>query len=148
MNIALALVFFLPIAAANAEDGKPWTALRVFNSGRIEMTQDIASEHVCRETLCYAQYGMSCTDHVDAEKQAKIKAQLVELERKKAELVYRESHPCEVNKDGTKTCKTSYCESETYDKDGKRLSGASSCFSIGTTYATNPDSIRVAACFQ
>lgn len=142
------LISILLSTVAHADESKPWTALRVFNTGRIEMTQDIASEHVCRETLCYAQYSQSCADREQSVKKAEIQAKLDELDRQKRALVYRQDHPCKIEKDGSKSCPVSECSMEYFDKDGKNTWISSGCMSAGWSHSAGAESVKVAACFQ
>jgi hypothetical protein len=146
---------YLPIAlcliacpALGADKPQPWTAIIIRGTGAYDLHEGIASEYVCRQTLCYVQWNVDCDKRAEQVAEQKHKDDLAEIERQKRELVYRTDHPCTVNKDGSKDCPTSECSSTRYDKDGKVAGGSTSCFmSISSGYGVD-NSVRVAACFQ
>jgi hypothetical protein len=151
----LALAFCLIAAPAVAADKpQPWTALVVRATGTYDLHEGIASEYVCRQTLCFVQWNVDCDKHAEQVAEQKHKAELAEIERQKKELVYRADHPCIVHKDGTKTCPTSECSAAEYDKDGNSIGGSSwsgtglNCIIFGYGSSAVDNSIRVAACFQ
>jgi hypothetical protein len=126
-----------------------WSLIFVRGDGTYDLREGIKSERVCRETLCYVQWQLSCDDHKKKIEDDTRKAELALIESKKAELVYRVNHPCSVNKDGSKDCPTDICSSTHYDKDGKPAGGTTRCMS--TSYITGvyvDRNIKVAACFH
>jgi hypothetical protein len=143
--VGLLAAFILP---AQAET--PWTSLVVRHDGTFDLHEGIKSEKSCRESLCYVQWNVSCASHVEQVAEQKRKDELAAIEQQKRELLYRQDHPCKIEKDGSKTCPTSICSSENFDKDGKSTGMSTVCFgsmTMSPVYGMDR-SISVVACFQ
>lgn len=152
-TIIVVVAALLTLPAQSAE--KSWTALSVYDNGDIKMQQNITSEHVCREAVCYIQWSKSCSDHEADVKKAAIQAEIDELNRKKQIAEYQLTHPCTLNKDGkTKTCPTDEYSYVIINEDGKEISWSSDAVLLSSSSGRIimngriMPNLKLAVCFQ